>query len=420
MGGRTLRLLPVVAADLVGQVDRLTARITSAILRDVPEYRDSEATTPGELRPYVRANLVPVLEWLLHGEAPIDFGPHERTGRRRAEQGLSLEAVLHAYRLSGRMIWEASADVAKARFPESLDDLIDEAVAMWEVIDRASAVVATSYRAREAELTRRDEQRRSALMDTLLQERDDMSAVLAAASALGLPASASFLVIVGPHDGPADTGVSRLVATLKSRPARQDWLLQVVSRSQADHDVAVLATTHGDEQGWAADAPSEHGPLAAGPVVHDLSELPKAYRYALLALRTLGSAAPGIIEFDERLPEVLLASAPELAERLVERGLGRLSAVSRAEQHQLLGTVKAFLDAGCSVTEAAQRLACHRNTIYNRLHRFESLTGNTLATHRDIMLAGLAVAALESGLRSASFEGEPSGVSGADQGAHGR
>jgi hypothetical protein len=418
MAGRTLQLLPVVAADLVGQVDRLTARITSAILRDVPEYRDSEATTPGELRPYVRANLVPVLEWLLRGEAPIDFGPHERTGRRRAEQGLSLEAVLHAYRLSGRMIWEASADVAKARFPESLDDLIDEAVAMWEVIDRASAVVATSYRAREAELTRRDEQRRSALMDTLLQERDDMSAVLAAASALGLPAAAaSFLVIVGPHDGPADTGVSRLVASLRS--ARQDWLLQVVSRSQADHDVAVLATAHGDEQLWTAGVPLD-GPLAAGPVVHDLSELPKAYRYALLALRTLGTAAPGIIQFDERLPEVLLASAPELAERLVERGLGRLSTVSQAEQHQLLGTVKAFLDAGCSVTEAAQRLACHRNTIYNRLHRFASLTGNTLATHRDIMLAGLAVAALDSGLRSASFEGDPSGGGGADERAHGR
>jgi hypothetical protein len=225
MGGRTLQILPAVAAELLGQVDRLTARITSAILRQVPEYRDSGTPPPMELRRFVRANLVPVLEWLVQGEGPIDFGPHEETGRRRAEQGLSLESVLHAYRLSGRMIWEASAAVARVRCPDALDALIDEAVAMWEVIDRASAVVATSYRAREAELARRHEQRRSALMDILLQERGDMSAALAAASALGLPSTAAFLVVVGPHEESTDTGVSRLVGALQPGYARPDWLV---------------------------------------------------------------------------------------------------------------------------------------------------------------------------------------------------
>nr|WP_255426956.1 helix-turn-helix domain-containing protein [Pseudonocardia sp. C8] len=76
---------------------------------------------------------------------------------------------------------------------------------------------------------------------------------------------------------------------------------------------------------------------------------------------------------------------------LAARLLSGLEAARPDEVELLRGTALTYLDSG-SVTEAAAALYCHRNTVLNRLRRFERLTGLDLTRPRD---AALAVVLLE-------------------------
>ena len=55
-----------------------------------------------------------------------------------------------------------------------------------------------------------------------------------------------------------------------------------------------------------------------------------------------------------------------------------LSGCRGGERERLKETVQHYLDTG-SITATAQQLFCHRNTILNRISRFQDLTGVDLA-----------------------------------------
>jgi DNA-binding PucR family transcriptional regulator len=107
-----------------------------------------------------------------------------------------------------------------------------------------------------------------------------------------------------------------------------------------------------------------------------------AWRLADTAARTLPSGQPRVASIDDRLPEALLTSSPEIAGRLVEQSLGRLLDLPADEGDVLLDTLTAFLAADGSPTRAADQLYCHRNTVMHRLRRIEQLTGRPVADPR--------------------------------------
>ena len=78
------------------------------------------------------------------------------------------------------------------------------------------------------------------------------------------------------------------------------------------------------------------------------------------------------------LPGALLTTAPDLAQRLVDRTLGPVLALPQHESGVLLRTVSVWLNCNGSAGQTATRLFCHRNTVLNRLRRVESLTGHSL------------------------------------------
>ena len=79
--------------------------------------------------------------------------------------------------------------------------------------------------------------------------------------------------------------------------------------------------------------------------------------------------------FDDRLPEALLLSSPELAARLVARWVTPLTTVQPGESRALLATLTAWVAQGGSATRTAAAVHCHRNTDVNRLRRVSELTG---------------------------------------------
>jgi hypothetical protein len=390
--GSRLRAVPPrpatpVVADLahalLDDLEPLTARLVDAILAEDPSYSGPPVE---DLRASCRSNLEHVLRTVIGDDDPVTaLAAPRATGDRRARQGVPLESVLHAYRLGFRCIWESMVERARGR--DGLEALAEGATDVWEVVDLFSSTVADAYRRAEQELVRRDAGRRDALVDALLDGRGAEPGVLAeAVAALDLPAAGRYAVAV--VAAPPGGGAAALAA----------GGLRAVWRARADSEVALVRLDDGSPAGVVGALQAAGLRAGVSPAVDGLAEVDAGLRAALTALATVPPGAAEAAALDDRLPAALLASAPELADRLVRTVLGEVLALDRGERDLLLDTVAAWLAAGGSAQRAAERLYCHRNTVLNRLRRVEALTGRSPERPEDVVELSLAVRAL--GLRA--------------------
>jgi DNA-binding PucR family transcriptional regulator len=100
-----------------------------------------------------------------------------------------------------------------------------------------------------------------------------------------------------------------------------------------------------------------------------------------------------VAALQERLPDALLLSAPELAQQLADNWLAGLLAVGPAERQLLLGTLQIWVATGGSIKRTADAACCHRNTVLNRLRRMEAITGHDLADPGCLVEVALALRA---------------------------
>jgi hypothetical protein len=372
---------------LLADLASLTDRLVAAIVVEDPSYAVLGAIPDDDLRVSCADNLRRVLEVLIGAASDGDpFDAPRETGRRRAEQAVPLESVLHAYRLGHRVIWEALVGLARTG-DAGVEPLVDAASEVWAVVDRFSSTVADAYRATAADLARRDAGRREALLDALLEGRPvDRATLAAAASALDLPETAGYVVVVvdGVHHGRAAADA------LAVRGFRTSW------RARATTEIALVLLGAAAPADLAAALRAVPG-LRAGlsPAVGSLAEVATAHRLATTAMHALPAGAPAVLELDARLPAALLVAAPDLARRLVARTLGPVLALPADERDVLLETLTAWLDSGGSAGRTAATLYCHRNTVLNRLRRLEALTGRSLERVDDLVACSLALLARE-------------------------
>jgi sugar diacid utilization regulator len=241
---------------------------------------------------------------------------------------------------------------------------------VWELVDTYSSEVAAAYRETEQRLMRRDDRRRDALVDALLDGRGRDRAVASdAAAVLDLPERDRYVVLVL-----AGTDSGRPAAdALSVRGFRSAW------RDRADREVGLVALGRSsvDELLKALDkVPDLRG--GASPAVEGLAAVDGAHRLAETALRAMPPGQGGVSTLDSRLPGALIVTAPDLASRLVSRALGGVLALEPDERDLLLLTLTTWLDTGGSAGQTAGRLYCHRNTVLNRLRRIEALTDRSL------------------------------------------
>jgi hypothetical protein len=351
---------------LIADLDALTDRLVAAILDEDPSY--VRLGTPHEdLRRSCRDNLQRILSVLTEQAEGDVFDAPRATGSRRAQQGMPVESVLHAYSLGFRSIWDGL--LVEARKSDELDVLAEAATSVWEIVDEFSTAVGDAYRDTEAEIARRDDRRREGLLDAVLEGRATDRALAAdAASALDLPEHGRFVVVVleaseqGRTSGDA-LAVRGLRAVWRTRSDREIGLV-ALGRSSVSDVCQALLVVPGARAG-------------VSPVVEGLAEVDVALRQAETALKALAPGEPGIVELDAGLAGALLVTAPDLAARLVHRALGGVLALDPDERQLLLDTLRAWLDTGGSASQTAARLYCHRNTVLNRLRRLEGLTGRS-------------------------------------------
>jgi hypothetical protein len=311
-------------------------------------------------------------------------------GRRRAAQGIPLEAVLRAYRLGGQVTWEALLEVSR-RSNRHDTLLLEVAGSVWRTNDAECAAVAEGYREEQRRLAGVDDSARQRVLDGLVEGRGgDPAFVRTASELLGVPLDGRLVTVVAlpdPERGPAFEGPT---AALLKRGIRSVWGI----RNGAQVGIVALGSLSGFEiMDWLRAMAA--GPVGVSAVVEGAAAAGSAYRLAEAAARTLPSGSACVAAIDERLPEALLTNSPEISSRLVGQSLGGLLELPGDEREVLLDTLAAFLASDGSPTRAADELYCHRNTVMHRLRRIESVTGRKVTDSRSRLLWQLALLGTE-------------------------
>lgn len=369
--------LPATAAEALRllrlEVDALADRVTEGLFAAEPAYHDGPLPY-AEHRAQVHRNLTQILASLA-GEADSEE-PARSSGRIKAELGVPLESLLHAYRLGGIHIWNGLLARSPGGDPAELLRLSTE---VWSIIDRYSNIAVESYRQVVDEQRRQDEQQRRSMLLALLEgtalaaERD------AARRVLRLPERAGYLVVV------TELGRSRNDPVPWSpEPAGAAPTAHWTQTADEHLGLLVLAAEGGSaDTALAAIAAAARSRIGVSAPFGTVDAARTALRQARLALRTLAPGSIAIAHHGDAPLDALLAARHGESGELAETVLGELLTLPADDAELLLETLETWFGVGGSNSATATRLHCHRNTVLNRLSRIAELTGRSTADPRE-------------------------------------
>ncbi|MGW7821441.1 PucR family transcriptional regulator [Streptomyces puniciscabiei] len=356
---------------LLAEVDRLAEDLTDEILGGEHSYAESTLLGREQLRTVVRDNLTTLFA-ALQGR-PTTLQAPRAAGRLKAAQGIPLAALLHAYRLAGRFVWDRL--LAAAVDEESTVQLLHMASGIWAAIDDYSSAAADAYRATVEEQSRRDTTARSMMLTTLLDGRAGTSAsAWEIARVLDLDRQGPFLVVCAEvHDGVGPLPSVR--SRLRAAGIGSEWIQPI--GAWVGLLSLPLSLPHEQAVAHAVDRLSDLAPARVGVSRAFTSPVnaPAAWRQAQLAVQCLPQGTGGTHLYGSAPVSLLAAASPDMAREVARTVLGPLLTLHPREQATLLDTLHAWFTAGGSTTAAAGRLHCHRNTVLYRLNRIAELTG---------------------------------------------
>ena len=364
------------AAQVVGQLveaieaelDPLVDRIGERIREEIPDFRRLPSD---RLANAIRGTVGRALRALrdLRPPTPEELEGAAAVGRERAEQGLTVDAVLHAYRISIGAVWSRFGEVARERGAD-VSSVLAFSETLWLWADAVMDIVASAHREVELERAREEQQRRDAFVLALLTGSIDAAELRRECATYGLDPEREYIPF-------------RARAALQS--GHDGTLPHRIALALAGDDGLVTALDH-DLVGIAAREPVSMPGVATGlgPPAR-LNNLPNSFALASRALQTALafreegtrsladlSIRPAILA-DEALGDAFEA---RYLEPLAE--LGRLGA-------ELQTTLRTWFDEGMRVEDAARALHVHPNTLRHRLRRFEEATGASLRRPTDLV-----------------------------------
>lgn len=367
--------LAAFARRLLTEVDDLVDRMGEAYRAEIPEYA---SLTSGELAtevlPISRRAVTAFFSAFFNGRriGVAELRVFEESGRVRLAMGVPLDSVLHAYRIAGRVTWEAV--VATIQPGEEL--LLGDLAAGWiDFIDQTSCLVARGYLAASHERMRHVDARRRELLEALLSASDPAD-VAAVSLRFSTVLSSSYVPVVVAGEGVA----GRIDALLDAaRPGslgghRGNRVLLLVPE-----ELTCAETLQQISAGIVA-----YGP-AASPGEDLVTAVQHAEQLADLAAAQYDGTAyggsqhegsqhggSGIYGPDDLLVEQLMLAAPRLTNALRRRVTDALAA--RDPSGILGATLRTYLSCG-SVPETARLEVVHPNTVGYRLSRVRDLLG---------------------------------------------
>jgi hypothetical protein len=348
----------------------------------IDAYRDGSVVSKDQVAESCVANVTFIFDSLT-GNDDVDVSPAAQTGTARALAGVPLPAVMTAYRIGFRFMWEETLATAReAAIPT--DSILDATARVFLAQDTFTQAMSTTYRQQlTAQILEREEER-SALVEALLSRRiTDRHSLWEAADLLRLPTSGPYAVVAAELPAIGKLGLPTIENKLSVRDIRSAW------RLLPDLQVGIVhlrGTVTADTLDVLVEVLRQAATARVGisPPFHELSETNDALRFARLALTGKPSANSLVAVFDNTPLAVAAVSAPEAMAKIKSSVLGQLNALPDEERSILVDTFRAWLDAGGSANDTATKIYCHPNTVRHRLHRIEELTERSLSRPQDL------------------------------------
>lgn len=356
--------MTVTLQEIAGRLDADTSSLVDPAVDDIYRELKSYGEIPrADLVASVQVNLNRAIVTLREGVAPVgeQAGEHRETTRQRIDQGVPVEDIIRAYRISLRAIYKRYIEVAtETDFPTR--ETLRGATLLWEVGDWFVGGAAAEYRYRAgSEAVRRSLARAELLRKVLLGQHHDPS-TLTRLNDFGIHSEEFYAVMIS-HLSVSDLSSPRgpLSEILSGTPS---LIAQIGQRC-----IGIVSSEVGLD--------SENSPVALGPFepLHNIT------RSATMAERIWQQARdqpPGVYRLEDFGWRLAVPLETEISRHLVERYLRPIAPETR-NGLEMLRTIEGLLEEGNNVRRAAERLNVHQNTLRYRVERYEALTEVSLS-----------------------------------------
>lgn len=397
---QTVDLAPLAAA-LAPRSSEMVDELMVMLLERIEELRGDEQVVV-RLRASIESNVSTLLHLL---EQPMDvhlLGPPAgavQWSQQLAQRGIPLSVLWRAYHLCTARYFLACIEEL-TRLSGSTAELGHGVAAASRLInsyiDHVCELIGDSYEAeRQSWLRQRDAVRAERIGDLLAGRLGDRREVEAALGyRLGGRHLGAILWDSAPPDGTALLRLQRLVVRWAGRLGCRDQPLIVArDRSTVWAWLPVPAGAGGERGETLAGLLADAGTTLRGAVgepAPGVEGFARAHRRAVAARSVAlaaGPAAATVTPYAEVAGISFLCEDLARAREWVQETLGPLAADDEVHA-RLRESVGAFLETGGSLSAAAERLGCHKNTVQHRIRRSEEALGRTVRERRvDLELA---------------------------------
>jgi hypothetical protein len=366
---------------LHGRLDELVGLFMTRV-QEIPEYAGNRVGL-AELRDTARETFRRLVDGLREKELQQGGCSGDRDslmqysselGTKRARAGISPEALISAVRLDFSILWD---DLLLIADPEDAMLLTSRVDRVWRVVDEFATHTHSSYSAERVRMAQEESNIRREFIARLFS-KSELSAdtISQAAAALVTDPDARFSIVAASGEAASQL---RAIATQGPQSSQRLFV----------HEFGGSAYVF-----WALGRASSGGAQPGGSsyLPAGIAGIPCGYVEGFAGLRALPSAARTaerlalLLHPSDKGPLTAAGAWARLAkQQLQDAGLdlwadldSALSPCRGGERERLEETVRHFLSTG-NITTTAQALFCHRNTILNRLNRFQELTGIDLA-----------------------------------------
>lgn len=390
-------------AERAGDIAR---NIVDIYRREILDYRSLNHTTIAEdVLPNATLTLQDLLRRLqTRGEPTMqELDDIRRAASRRVHQEVSLPALLHTYRIWGRVVWHEIA--VEAQKDSTLRDAaLRLAEPVMDYVNQVSMAVAQVYLEESAGLLRGRDMLRSDILESMLRGRPLSDRARLDINRMHISDETHLLVVlIRLLDVPADR--IRPDATKAVRALRENTrAMAILGMGIRDSDVVAICRV-GDGVGArdieaAADGVAildTNWRVALGRPHKGLPGLPAAFKEAQNAVAIAsakGRHGKATAFGDVMLDQILVSS--EYAQDLLDQTLRPLVEYDCSHSAELVETVRQFLAANLNLTRTATAMTLNANTVSYRLKRVEDLTGHNPTTSHGVTTFALALRLLDS------------------------
>ncbi|KXP00082.1 PucR family transcriptional regulator [Tsukamurella pseudospumae] len=361
---------------LIARMGEVTVAVVGSIRADIPFYGASDAVSDELITESVRDNLTYMVNALT--ASSFDTAPAAATGRSRAELGVPLAAVMHAYRIGVHRMWQEVMAVAEAQPGLSRQSLLSAAQHMWEAQDQFVDAMAGAHRDRTTEQALDDAAERAALAEHLLQGRipSDQS-LWEIATLLRLPTTGPYLAVAAATTEVGKQPLPGIVDRLRAIDVYSAWRLLPDQQIGIVHAPTVAVRTA------VIDLLRRIATARVG-VSAPFSELRDTPHGLNFARRELVGPGTGVSVFDGSVLGTAAIAAPETTVDLARAVLRRLYALPAEDRDPLFATFRAWVAHDGNVKDASAGLFVHPNTVRHRLRRIEQLTDRSINAPREV------------------------------------